>query len=211
MRSNLLISTAAAALLAGTVFAAAQGGQRPVPGGMPEPHAQGQSQGQEHGQGPRNQDQGKTQKGKRSQAPASSTTGQGQREGAPSTQGQGQGQQGERQQGQQPKTQQAPKQNGAAEGRGSGQQSGGNASLTTEQRTTIRQTVLQGNNAPRVANVNFSINVGTVVPASVRVVALPPPLIEIYPSWRGYLYFIVGDRIVVLEPRSKRIVAVLVV
>jgi hypothetical protein len=62
-----------------------------------------------------------------------------------------------------------------------------------------------------VTNVNFSVNVGTVVPRSVQVVAVPPTLIEIHPAWRGYMYFVAGDRIVIIEPDSYRIVAVLVV
>jgi hypothetical protein len=57
--------------------------------------------------------------------------------------------------------------------------------LTTQQRTEIRQTVLAGGNVPRVNNVNFSLRAGTTVPTSVRVVAVPPALIEIHPQWRG--------------------------
>ncbi len=84
--------------------------------------------------------------------------------------------------------------------------------LNVEQRTTIRNTVLKAGNAPRVAKVNFSINVGTVVPRTgVTLVAVPPTLVEIHPAWNGFLYFIVGDRIIIVEPDSHRIVAVLVV
>jgi uncharacterized protein DUF1236 len=82
------------------------------------------------------------------------------------------------------------------------------ASLTTEQRTKIRTTVLTAN-APRVTNVNFSVNVGTVVPRTVRLVAVPAPLIDIHPAWRGYMYFVHGDRIVIVEPGTLRIVTIL--
>ena len=34
-------------------------------------------------------------------------------------------------------------------------------------------------------------------------------LVEIYPSWRGYDYFLVGDQIIVVHPRTHQIVAVL--
>ena len=44
-----------------------------------------------------------------------------------------------------------------------------------------------------------------------KLVAVPPTLVEIHPAWRGYMYFIVGDRIIIVEPDSHRIVAVLVV
>ena len=83
-----------------------------------------------------------------------------------------------------------------------------NVSLTTEQKTTIRRTVLTSS-APRVTNVNFDIKVGTVVPRTVRIVALPATLIEIQPSWRGYMYFVHNDEIIVVEPGTLRIVAVL--
>jgi hypothetical protein len=60
--------------------------------------------------------------------------------------------------------------------------------------------------------VNFSISVGTVVPRDrVRAVVLPPVLVEIYPRWRGFLYFIVGERIIIVHPQSYKIVAVIVV
>jgi hypothetical protein len=45
-----------------------------------------------------------------------------------------------------------------------------------------------------VTNVNFSLTVGTVVPRAVRIVVLPPRVVEIYPAWRGYYYFFVGQR-----------------
>jgi hypothetical protein len=234
MRRNLSITTAAAALLIGTVFAAAQGVQRQAPGGA-EPGIQGQggAQGSPQGQGkgkaqskePRTQGQGGGQaqgqaapegKGK-AQSKEPRTQGQG-GQGQRETQGQREGQ--PQQQGKQPKQQpqqgqQTPrdtqKTQKGAEGKGGGAQTGG-VTLNAQQRTTIRTTVLQGSNAPRVNNVKFSINVGTVVPRTgVRLVAVPSTLVEIHPAWRGYMYFIVGERIIIVEPESHRIVAVLVV
>ncbi|MDB5601448.1 MAG: hypothetical protein JWN71_3492 [Xanthobacteraceae bacterium] len=82
-------------------------------------------------------------------------------------------------------------------------------SLSTEQRTKIRTTVLQQSNAPRVSKVDFQISVGTRVPKTVRAVTLPTTVVEVYPQWRGFLYFIVGDEIVVVEPNTMEIVAVL--
>jgi len=81
--------------------------------------------------------------------------------------------------------------------------------LTTEQRTKVREVVIHRSDAPRVNNVNFSINVGTVVPRTVHVVPLPAEVVEITPEWRGYDYFLVGDQIVIVEPGSLRIVAVI--
>jgi hypothetical protein len=84
----------------------------------------------------------------------------------------------------------------------------GAVNLTTEQRTTIRQEVLTAS-APRATNINFSVNVGTVVPSSVRVVEVPPTIVKIHPQWKGYRYFVYNDEIVIVEPRTLKIVAVL--
>jgi hypothetical protein len=83
-----------------------------------------------------------------------------------------------------------------------------NVSLTSEQKTVIRSKVLTGS-APRVTNVNFDIRVGTVVPRTVRVAPVPVTLVEIEPRWRGYMYFVYSDEIIIVEPRSLKIVAVL--
>ena len=84
-----------------------------------------------------------------------------------------------------------------------------NVSLSTEQKTTIREKVLTGN-APRLTgHANFDIRVGVVVPREVRVAPLPVGILDIEPSWRGYMYFVSGDEIIVVEPDTLRIVAVL--
>jgi hypothetical protein len=42
----------------------------------------------------------------------------------------------------------------------------------------------------------------------VHVVVVPPPLIRIHPEWRGHMYFIVGDQIIVVD-RNHRIIAII--
>jgi hypothetical protein len=106
-------------------------------------------------------------------------------------------------QAQSPQRQQNQQGQNAQSTQGQGQ---GSKTLTTEQRTTIRSTVLTS--GPRATNVNFNVRVGTVVPTSVRVVAVPPALIEIYPEWRGHMYFVVNDEIIIVDSRH-RIIAVL--
>lgn len=87
-------------------------------------------------------------------------------------------------------------------------QAGAGAKLTTEQRTTIRTSITKQNIKP-VTNVNFSISVGTRVPRTVSFHPLPAEVITIYPAWRGYEFFLVGGEIVVVNPRTLEIVAVL--
>jgi hypothetical protein len=234
MRSKLLISTAA--LLAGIAVASAQN----MPGGAQsggaaqdksgdksghaQPGSQPSTQGQRGQRGPMDQTTGKapqeqkdqnaqgqdSPKGKaqpqRTQRDRDQTTGQGQRDQSPTQQGQSP----QRQQGQQGQQSQQGQQGQAPQGQAQQGQSGGKAALTTEQRTKVRETVLGGGNVPRATNVNFSVKVGTSVPTSVRVVAVPEVLVEIYPEYRGHMYFVVGDEIIIVD-RNHRIIAVIAV
>lgn len=87
---------------------------------------------------------------------------------------------------------------------------GSHVTLTPEQRTRIRSTVIDSRNAPRVGHVDFNIRVGTLVPRrGIHVIPVPRTLVEIDPVWRGYLYFVVRDEVVIVNPRDMRIVAVL--
>lgn len=79
--------------------------------------------------------------------------------------------------------------------------------LTVQEKTNLRETVLL--RGPRVTNVNFRIGVGAVVPRSVRLIAVPQPILAIYPEWAGDLYFDYGDEIVVVEPGTLQIIGVL--
>jgi len=83
----------------------------------------------------------------------------------------------------------------------------GSAKLTTEQRTKI-SSVIKEQKVERV-NLNVSVSVGTRIPPSVHVHALPQQVIVIYPEWRGYDYILVGDEIVIISPRTHEIVAVI--
>jgi hypothetical protein len=85
-----------------------------------------------------------------------------------------------------------------------------NVNLSSEQRTKIHSIIVSDRSAPRIAHADFDVRVGTVVPrGKVKLVALPSTIVEIEPSWRGFEYFLVGDEIVVVDPATLRIVAVL--
>jgi hypothetical protein len=80
--------------------------------------------------------------------------------------------------------------------------------LTSEQRTKIHEVIVADRNAPRLSRVDFQLNVGVAVPRSVKLVAVPSTIVEIQPAWRGFEYFLVGDQIVIVNPRTMEIVAV---
>ena len=81
--------------------------------------------------------------------------------------------------------------------------------ITPDQRTRIHEIIIKEHSAPRLDHVDFSLSAGTVVPRSVRLIAVPRVILEIEPEWRGFEYFLVGDEIIIVNPRSMEIVAVL--
>jgi hypothetical protein len=87
---------------------------------------------------------------------------------------------------------------------------GGNINLNDQQRNEIRDRVIDARGAPRIGHVDFDVRVGTVVPRRrLHVVPVPETLVRIEPRWRGYDYFVYEDQVVVVSPRTMRIVAVL--
>jgi Protein of unknown function (DUF1236) len=235
MKRTLLISVAAVALAAGSTVALSQGGgggntpmanpsapssgQDTAPGTKATPSAKGaqeraipeKQKSTQQAPGTVPEKQKSTQQGPAADQEKQKSTQQG-----PATSQQAPQQQGQAAPSQQPgqvspqrqQQGQAAPAGGAKQGLAERPMTSSNVSLTTEQRTTIRQTVLTGS-APRVTNVNFDIKIGTVVPRTVRVAPLPVTLIEIQPSWRGYMYFVYNDEIIVVEPGTLRIVAVI--
>jgi hypothetical protein len=87
-------------------------------------------------------------------------------------------------------------------------QAGAGAKLTTEQRTKITTVIREQHVAP-VTNVNFSISVGTRVPRDVSFHPLPAEVVTYYPEWRSYEFILVNEQIVVVDPRTFEIVAVI--
>jgi Protein of unknown function (DUF1236) len=87
-------------------------------------------------------------------------------------------------------------------------QAGAGGKLSTEQRTKIT-TVIRSQHVQPLNNVNFSVSVGTRVPRGVSFHPLPAEVVTYYPEWRGYEFVLVGDQIVVIDPRTLEIVAVI--
>jgi len=79
--------------------------------------------------------------------------------------------------------------------------------LTVDQRATIR-TVVKEQKVQPATNVNFAVTVGTVVPRNIKFYPVPAEFVTIDREWRGFEYFLVGDRIVIVNPRTLEIVAV---
>ena len=83
----------------------------------------------------------------------------------------------------------------------------GSAKLSTEQRTKITTIFKQHKVEP--TKLSVSVSVGTRIPTSVHLYPIPVQVVEVYPEWRGFNYILVGDQIIVVNPRTHEIVAIL--
>jgi Protein of unknown function (DUF1236) len=124
--------------------------------------------------------------------------------GSAQTQPQEQGQKGSAQ----PQSKE-PSKESATKGAQKSQPSGTRMQLSEQQRTSVHQDIFKQSNVNRIERVNFSINVGTRVPRSVRLAALPASIISIVPQYRSYQYFVANDQICIVEPNSYEIVEVI--
>lgn len=99
---------------------------------------------------------------------------------------------------------------GNRSGATAGAASGENATvqLNAEQRTRVNE-AFAGVNVRPVTNVKFNVSVGTVIRDRVDFHPLPPAIVSIVPQFRGYEYIVVRDDIVIVEPRTRRIVYVM--
>jgi hypothetical protein len=88
---------------------------------------------------------------------------------------------------------------------------GGSASanLTTDQQTRIRTVIKERSDVKAVTNVNFDISIRAPVPRTVTLHPLPAAVVEVHPAWRGYRFILVRDEIVVVDPGTMLIVAVI--
>src|SRR5215831_9332255 len=81
--------------------------------------------------------------------------------------------------------------------------------LSEQQRTNFHEAILKERNVNRIDHVNFSINVGTRLPRSVRLAPLPAAVFSIVPQYRSYRYFVANDEICIVEPDTYEIVEVI--
>ena len=80
--------------------------------------------------------------------------------------------------------------------------------MTEQQRTRIHERLAHFK-ADRIEHPGFSVSVGVEIPRSVHVEVLPPEIVEIVPEYQGFDYVVVGDEVVIIDPASLQIVAVI--
>jgi Protein of unknown function (DUF1236) len=80
--------------------------------------------------------------------------------------------------------------------------------LSPTQKTEIHRAIT-GPSIHRVGHVNFNLAVGTVVPRTAQVYPVPERIVRIIPEYRGFDYMVVGSRLIIIDPATLQIVAIL--
>jgi hypothetical protein len=89
---------------------------------------------------------------------------------------------------------------------------GKDVKLSSEERTKISKTIRSKDvDLRRVerTRVNFNISVGVAIPRSFELYPLPAPIVAVVPAYRGYLYIVVGDDLLIVHPSTYEIVAII--
>ena len=86
---------------------------------------------------------------------------------------------------------------------------GASVQLSQDQRTKIKDVIVGDRNVARVDHADFNIRVGVAVPRTVHIAVLPPEVVTIVPEYRGFEYVMVGDQLLIIDPNTLEIVAIL--
>jgi hypothetical protein len=81
--------------------------------------------------------------------------------------------------------------------------------LSQDQRTKIKDVVVRDRDVARLPSASFSVSVGAMVPRTVHVRVLPSDVVTIVPEYRGFDYIIIGDQLLIIDPVTMEIVAIL--
>lgn len=81
--------------------------------------------------------------------------------------------------------------------------------LTPAQRQTIHQSVLNQQDKKSTAPDTFRAAVGANVPDTVKLEPMPKTIVELIPQTRDFQYGLVSNQVLIVEPRSRRVVEVI--
>lgn len=79
--------------------------------------------------------------------------------------------------------------------------------INPEKQVRISETLSRERLAQPERDLNISIRVGETIPPRVHLYRLPPEIVSIEPEYRDYEYFATDDDVVIVEPRTHRIVS----
>jgi len=84
----------------------------------------------------------------------------------------------------------------------------GSTTLSSDQKTRLHE-IIAGGNLQRVNHADFALSVGTRVPNTVTLYDVPATIVDILPQYRGFEYVVIMDELVIIDPETLEIVAVL--
>jgi hypothetical protein len=118
--------------------------------------------------------------------------------------------QGQSEKGQPKSTQTQPeKGQKGTQGQQQGAQQTSRVQVSEQQRSGVRERLLKEGRFQKI-KLNVSVNVGTRVPQSVRLLPLPVAILDLAPAYRGYNYVVLEDEtICIVDPRSHAIVDII--
>src|SRR5262249_54826273 len=88
------------------------------------------------------------------------------------------------------------------------QQSQSSTSVKPEVQSKFSETI-EKRNIKTSTNVNVDVSVGRTIPRSVTVYDVPTDIVRINPEFRGKKFTVVRDEIVIIEPKTHKVVSVM--
>ena len=82
----------------------------------------------------------------------------------------------------------------------------GNTHLSNDRAARVADTLLA---TATPQNVNVNVRVGEPLPGDVRLLPLPPTIVDLVPEYRDYDYVVVNDEIVIVQPSTRHVVEVI--
>jgi hypothetical protein len=90
-----------------------------------------------------------------------------------------------------------------------GKSGGKSVQLSQDQRTRIKTAIGKGSSARLSSKPDFDVSVGTKIPRDVHITVLPRDVVQVVPQYEGYDYVVVEDQILIIDPDTLEIVAVI--
>jgi hypothetical protein len=90
-----------------------------------------------------------------------------------------------------------------------GKQQADRLQVSEQQKSGVRERLLKQNRVAKT-RINVSVHIGTAIPRSTRLHALPAAIVELVPAYRNYSYIVLEDEtIYIVDPRTYVVVDVI--
>jgi hypothetical protein len=86
----------------------------------------------------------------------------------------------------------------------------GGVSITQEQRTRVRD-AFKGHHVKGKTDLDINVSIGVAVPRSVELYVVPEEIVVIVPAYKRYKYFVVDDRVYIVDPATLLVVDIIII